>query len=208
MAADHRRHLHQIVAVHLGQRDHRCAQRAEGHGRGVGDQRKARRRQRREAQTDQDRRRHRHRRAKARSAFKESAKAEGDQQQLDAAVFGNARERILQHLEATVLLGELMQKDDVQHNPADRQQAREATEQRRPPRHVGRHAVGKNRHHQRGDQPHACGDMRLDVKKPQRREHHHHGYCREQGGDHHVPDRIVDLLPNHLTCPFYKKASR
>ena len=105
LAADHGRDLHQVVAVHLGQRDDRRAERAEGHRRGVGDQRKARGGERREAEADQDRRRHGHRRAEAGRALEEGAEGERDQQQLQAPVLGDAGERILQHLEAAVLLG-------------------------------------------------------------------------------------------------------
>lgn len=60
-----------------------------------------------------------------RRLLQKRTKCKSDQQQLQATVFGDAGDGILQYFETAILLGELMQKYDVQHNPADRQQARE-----------------------------------------------------------------------------------
>ena len=67
------------------------AERPEGHGRRVGDQRQAGGRERREAEPDQDRAGHGDRGAEAAGALEEGAEREGDEQQLEAAVGGDAR---------------------------------------------------------------------------------------------------------------------
>ena len=65
----------------------------------------------------------RHRRAEARRAFEERAEAKGDEQELQAAIGGDAGEAALQDLELAVLDGEVVQEDDVEDDPADREQA-------------------------------------------------------------------------------------
>ncbi|MNF69594.1 hypothetical protein D3C84_514810 [compost metagenome] len=148
LPTNHHRQLHFIQPGDLGQRDDRCTQGAECHWRGVGDQRQARRSQRREAQADQNRAGHCHWRTETRRAFKKGAEAEGDQQQLQTAIVSDARQGILQHLERTVLGGQSVQENDVQHNPANRQQAIGCTVQRCRTGHVRRHAEGENRNQQ------------------------------------------------------------
>ena len=91
--------------------------------------------ERREAEADQDRRGHRHRRAEARGAFEERAEAEGDQQQLQAAVVGDVGDVSCSTSNEPVLLGQLVQEDDVEDDPADRQQPEEAAVERGEPRH-------------------------------------------------------------------------
>ena len=65
---------------------------------------------------------------------KKAPKAEGDQQQLQAPVRGDVRDAVLQHLERAVLLGQPVQEDDVEHDPADRQQAEGGAVAARPGR--------------------------------------------------------------------------
>ena len=84
----------------------RRAERAIGDGCGVGDQRKAGSRQRREAEPDQDRAGDRDRRTEAGCAFEEGAEGERDQQELQAAVGGDAADRTLQQFEPAGLDGD------------------------------------------------------------------------------------------------------
>ena len=137
-----------LKPVTLAKRDDGSAQSAEGHRRGVGDQRQARSLQRTEAQTDQQRGGHGYRSAESRCALKECAEAEGDQQQLQATVLGDAGHALLQHFEASRLNRELVHEDDVQHDPADGEQAVAGAIDGRSSRQSGRHVEAEDR-----DQP-------------------------------------------------------
>ena len=171
------------------------AQRAKSDRCCVGDQAQARCGERRKAQADQDRRRHGDWRAKTSCPFKECTEGKGYQQQLQAPVFGDAGNRVLQDLEAAVLLGQLMQEDDVQHNPADRQQARQAAKECCIASDASGHAVSKNRNRQCGQQTGTGSYVRLHVQKADANQHHHHRNCAHQGGDGHTAKRVVNLLP-------------
>ena len=87
-----------------GQRDHRRAQRAEGHRGGVGDQRQAGGRERREAQPDQHGGADGHRRAEAGRTLEEGAEAEGDEQELQPAVVGDVADAALEDVELALLM--------------------------------------------------------------------------------------------------------
>jgi hypothetical protein len=141
------------------------------------------------------------------AAPSKKAPKEGNQQQLDAAVFGDAGKRILQHLEAAVLLGQLMQEDDVQHNPANGQQAGEAAEQGGTPRHFAGHVVDKDCNQQRCNQACACGQVGLHVQKPRPTSITTTGMA-ASNVDSHIFDRVVDLLPNHLCCLLFVVVTR
>ncbi|MNX75234.1 hypothetical protein D3C86_1066990 [compost metagenome] len=99
---------------------------------------------------------------------------------MQAPVIGDARQGVLQHLERTVLGGQAMQEDDVQHDPANRQQAVGRTEQRRGTGHVRRHAEGEDRDQQGRDQGEQRRQVRLDMKKSEGRQHHHHRHSRHE----------------------------
>ena len=122
-----------------GQRDDRRTQRAVGHRRSVGDQRQARSLQRTEAQPDEQRGGHGHGSAESGRALKERAKAESDEQQLQAPVLGDAGQALLQHLEAAALHRELVHEDDVQHDPADGEEAVSRAQHGGCTRHARRH---------------------------------------------------------------------
>ena len=69
-----------------------------------------------------------------------------------------------------------MQEDDVEDNPADREQARDDAKARSLAGHCGRHAE-----HERGDahpdnQRQAGGQMRLHMEERQRAQQHCHRY--------------------------------
>ena len=117
-------------------------------------------------QADQDGGRHGHRCAETGCALEEGTEGKGNQQQLDAAVFGDAGNRVLQDLEAAVLLGQLVQEDDVEHDPANGQQAGEAAQHGRAAGHVGRHVVDENGNDQRCHQARTCGPVGFHMQKP------------------------------------------
>ena len=174
LATDHGRHRHGVVTVHLGQGQNRCAQSAEGYRRGVGNQRQARGRQRRKTQSDQNCCSHSHRRTETGCAFKECAEGKRDQQQLQAAVFGDTGDRVLQNFEAAVLFSQLVQENDVEHNPTNGQQTGETAEYGCIRCHTDRHAVSENGNSQCGDQACGCGNVRFHVQKTQTHQHDNH----------------------------------
>ena len=105
-----------------GQGDDRRAQRAVRYRSGIGDQRQSRCLQRLEAQSDQERGGDSHRSSESRSAFKECSEAEGDQQKLQPTVLGDSGQTVLQNFEASGFHRELIQEDDIQHDPSDGKQ--------------------------------------------------------------------------------------
>ena len=128
LAADHRTQLVDVEPGHRCEHDHRRAQRTERDRRGVRDQRQPRGGERLEAEPHQDRRRDGDRRAEARGAFEERAEAERDQQQLQAAIRRDAGDALLQHVEQPDVVGQVIHEDDVEHDPADRQQPEQRAE--------------------------------------------------------------------------------
>ena len=116
-----------------------------GDRRGIGDQRQAGCGERREAETDQNRAGDGDRRTEAGGAFKERAERKRDQQQLQAPVLGDAADGALQQFEPAGRNRDAVEKDDVQHDPADREEAGDDAEQRGADRHVGRHREDEDR---------------------------------------------------------------
>src|SRR6202044_2455430 len=93
---------------YLGERDDRRSQRAISDWRSIGDQRQPRCLERPEAKTDQQCSGDRDRSAESGGAFEEGSKAEGDQQQLQAAVLRDAGQAMLQNIETTAIDRELI----------------------------------------------------------------------------------------------------
>ena len=189
---------HQVVAVHLGHRDDRRAERAVGDRRRVGDQRQPRRGERREAEADQDRRRHRDRRAEPGRALEERAVGERDQQQLQAPVLRDVGDRVLLDLAGAALVGELVQEDDVEHDPADRQQTGEAAEHRRLACHA-RPACRRQgwRPASAASRPSPAATCAFRCRKPRPTSMTTTGSAASSGRDDHVAERVVGLLPDH-----------
>ena len=75
-----------------------------------------------------------------------------------------------------------MQEDDVQHDPANGQQAGEAAEQGGTPRHFAGHVVDKDCNQQRCNQACSCGQVGLHVQKTKAHQHHHDRNGRKQCG--------------------------
>ena len=84
-------------------------------------------------------------------------------------------------------VGQLVHENDVEHDPADREQAEQRTVKRRFPGHLRRHAVHENRDRQRDDQTPDRGPVCLDVEERETSEQHDDRQCRDY--------RRVDLLP-------------
>ena len=105
---------------------------APGHRRRVGEQAQRRRLEVREAEADQERAGDRHRRPAAPAALEEGAEAEGDQDDLEAPVRGDAGDRLLHHLELPGLDRDVVEVDRGDDDPGDPEEAEdEAVDARR-----------------------------------------------------------------------------
>ncbi len=99
LPANHRAEQKRVEAGDVRKSRDRCAERAVGDRRGVGDERQAGGGKRREAKPDQDGARHGDRRPEARRAFEERAERKGNEEKLDAAVGADTADGRLQGLE-------------------------------------------------------------------------------------------------------------
>ena len=160
----------QVEPADRTERDDRRAERAERHRRRVGDEREARRRQRREAEADEQRAGDRDRRAEAGRALEERAEGERHEQQLQPRVRRDVRDALAQRREQPALVGELVQEDDVQDDPADRQQAEGRAVGGARERHRRRHAEHGDGHHQRRAEADERGRVRAQLQERERAE--------------------------------------
>ena len=124
LPSDHRAENIGIEAGHRSEALDRGAQRAIGHRRRIGDQRQAGSRERREAEPDQDRAGDRHRACRSpmrprrtrRTKMRSAAAASGGPAVTPPTARLSASNRPARHRE-------LVHEDDVQHDPADREEA-------------------------------------------------------------------------------------
>ena len=196
LPSDHRTEQERIDAGDARQSCDRCAERAVGDRRRVGDQRESGGGKRREAEPDQDRAGHGDRCAEARGAFEECAEAERDQQQLQAAILGDAADRGLQRSEHTFLHRQPVEEDDVEHDPADREKARHRAEDRGADRHVGRHREEEDRDEVCDDERDHRREVRLHLVRrdeQQQRDHRQRGCDRRQSL---IGEWVVVLIPH------------
>jgi hypothetical protein len=201
LPADHRAEDIGIEAGDLGKALDRRAQRAIGNRCGVRDQRQAGGCQRREAEPDQNRACDRNRRAETGCALEKCAEGERDQEQLQATVVGDPADGALQQFEATGLDRNAVEENDIEDDPADREEADHHAEQRCPDRHARGHVVDGNGDDVGDDQRNDGRDVRLDLAagdQHQERDHRHGGGERRQG---RVAERIVDLIPHVRILP-------
>jgi hypothetical protein len=96
-----------------------------------------------------------------------------------------------------VLLGQLVQEDDVEHDPADRQQAECRPVACCQPGDLRRHAEHEDRDQQRCYQPDACRVVRPHVPEAQQDHHDDDRDGRDQARQDDVVEGVVVLLPDH-----------
>ena len=100
---------------------------------------------------------------------------------MQATVLSNAGHALLQNFEAPRLDRELVHEDDIQHNPADGEQAVGRAIYRRRSRHSGRHVEAENRNPQGGRQSQQRGIVGLHVTEGQAAQQHHHRQRSDKG---------------------------
>jgi hypothetical protein len=130
-----------------------------------------------------------------------AAEAIADEQDLDAPIAGQARDRVLHRLELPGLDRDVVDEDGVQHDPADGEQAEGSAVDRARARHLPGHAVDEDRRRQRREEAQQRGLVRLDVEEGQRAEQHDHGQRGDESGKVKVPQRRVRLRPRHRHFP-------
>lgn len=164
------------------------------------------RRERRKTEPDQDRAGHRDGSAETRRAFEESADRERDQQQLKPAVLGDTAYGGLQRLERTFLDRQPIKKDDVEHDPTNREEACDGAQNRRTQRHIGRHRKDHDCDEIGDDQRDKCRDVSLHFvgrdQCKQRDDRQRGGASRQE----FTVQRIVDLIP-HWSLPEPQRAA-
>ena len=196
LAADHAAELEEVEPGDRGERDHGRAQSTVSHRRGIGDQRQARGRERRKAKSDQHRRRHRNGRAEAGGTLEEGAETEGNEQKLEPTVVADVADASLQDVELALFVGELVEEDDVENDPADREQAEGGAIDGGHRRHAAWHAEDEDRDQQGGGEAEQRGEVRLHFEDADRAEQDDHRNCGQNGRDQRAAGRIVHLAPD------------
>ena len=107
------------------------------------------------------------------------AETEGNQQQLQASVIGDAGDGVLQYLEGSVFSRQAMQEDDVEHDPADGHQTVDGTKHGGIGSHVGRHAEAEDGDKQGGYERQNGRNVGLDMEKSQCGQHDDDRYGRQ-----------------------------
>ena len=95
-----------------------------------------------------------------------------------------------------------MQENDVEHDPANRQEARETPQKGRFARHLGGHAEGQYGDQQSAGQPRCGSDVRFQMEKTQPDEHDHDRYGRDQSGQRSAALLVSWHLPCENPCEF------
>ena len=160
------RELEQVEPGDGRKRDDRRAERAEGDGRGVGDQAEAGGA--------------RAARSRGPSAWppvtatgvpkpaapsKKAPKQKAMNRSCSRRSSEMPRIDCLQHVERALLVGELVEEDDVEDDPADRQQAEAGAVDGGHARHACRHAEGEDGDDERGGEAEHRGDMGACISK-------------------------------------------
>ena len=132
----------------------------ERHRRRVREQTDAGGIERRESEAGEHRAGHGDRCAEAGRAFDERAERKRDEHRLQAAIVGQAADRVLDDLEFAGVDREAVQHDRAEHDPRDRENTERRAVERREDGHRHRHAVGEERdderRRQRGECSHPC----------------------------------------------------
>ena len=198
---DHRTEYVWVETGHAREACDRRAQRAVGDGRGVGDQGEAGRGERRKAESNQNRAGDGHRRAKSGRALEKRAEGKCDQQQLQTAIRGDAADRRLKRLECALLHRQPVQKEDVENDPADREEACDGTEDRRANGEAGRHRECEHCDRNRDQQRSNGSDRGLDLVRCDQGQQGDNRQRSGNGRKHGIAERVVDLVPHVQTPP-------
>ncbi len=186
------------------ERQDRRADRAKGHRGGVGDKRKPRRIERREAKTDEQRRADGDRRAETGGPFDKRAERKRDEQRLHPPVARQSSDRRLDDVELAGIDRQVIEKDGVEDDPADRQETIRRAVDGGGGRGRKRHAVHERGNGERGQQAGERGIVRAPLENPERREQQDDRQRGCQRAQPRAGQRVVDLNPRrrrHFLAP-------
>ena len=155
------------------ERNDRNAEGAEGDGSCIGEQPKARGLKRGEAESDEDGCADGHGSAEACCALEKCAEGEGDQEKLQTAVGSDACQTVLQLSESAGSHGELIQEQDREDDPTDREESVGGTVAGREKRETHRHVKDHESDCERGSKAGEGGDMPFDAEAS-------HGYKKHE----------------------------
>ena len=111
-------------------------------------------------------------------------------------IFRDAGDAVLQNLELPLLQCQLVNKNDVEDNPTDRQQAISGTVNSGHRRHLNRHPEFEDGDGKRSGEANQRGDMRFKMKEAESPEQDNDGYGGEKSREHYVMEGVVDLGPH------------
>jgi hypothetical protein len=151
---------------------------------------------RREAKTDQDRAGHRDWSAETRGAFEKRAEGKGDERQLQPPVARDPAGRLRQRCERAGRHGQAVEKNNIEHDPADGEKAHDRSQHRRPQRQPCRHREQQDGDQDRDDERNDCGNMGLNLTGRDQHEKRHHRQCSGERGKDGTIEWIVDLIPH------------
>jgi len=104
------------------------------------------------SQSDQDRSGNSHWSAETRCPFEERPEAEGDQQELQTLIRGDAGEALSQDCKIPLLDCHIIQEDQVENNPTDRKKPKGRSVHSRGEGHLAWHVEDEDCYRQGGDQ--------------------------------------------------------
>ncbi len=173
------------------------ADRAPGYRSSVGDQVQRSSLKGFEAESDHERAGDGHGRAESRGAFDEGAETESDQENLQAAIGGNGRDRLLHDLELASLDGYVIEEDGGDDNPNDFEETKSRAIEEAGNSQEGWHLKGEN-----GDKDCGCRagngtNVRFQAKAGKESQKHQDGESRDDRGKPPMPHRVVNLCPSH-----------
>jgi hypothetical protein len=153
---------------------------------------------------DEDRGSDRNRRSEPGRSLEEGAEAKGDEQELEPAVAGDPGEAFLEHLEMAFLLGQVVEKNDVEDDPANREKAVGGAEECDCAGLVGRHSEDGDGDDDGRGQAEDRGPVGLE---PEEREGPEKDDDRDGGNERRekrVSERIINLLPGHFLRLYHR----
>ena len=157
--------------------------------------------QRFEAELHQNRGGDGDRRSEPGCAFKKRAEGKGDENNLDTRIGRERGQAAAQHAEQSFLHRELIEKDQVENDPADGEQSVSRSEKRRGGSGLGRHLVNKQGNSQRDGESGQRREMNTNPKNGNGAEQHDDRQRRDNSGKKRIPQRIVILQPMfHARC--------
>src|SRR2546429_9527472 len=135
--------------------------------------------------------------SESRGAFDEGAETESDQENLQAAIGGNGRDRLLHDLELASLDGYVIEEDGGDDNPNDFEETKSRAVEEAGNSQEGWHLKGENDDKDGGCRAGNGTNVRFQAKAGKESQKHQDGESRDDRGKPPMPHRVVNLCPSH-----------